>query len=378
MGAALGFLTGAALNAANGYAQQKVQQKAQSDLAWHEFLNNSIQTNPEIADTEQGQKEIKRMYGEHADMVTTALKLKAQAKQQMQTDLGAAMGSGAPGPGGTPAGSPGMMMPQQGQVAKAGMSVGASQPSAPTDEYGPHIAQLDSEIQRMRGIQTKYAAESAFAPYASTIEKHIDELQKQRDSLTQEKFQSQQKTEDRAQRQQMHEDTEADRAATRAMQAQNHADSIALQKQGHEFMQQMAVEKNDEQKKIHFDNAQKNLSSQTESIAKMLSGASPADQATVKSLLDARNAQARRLKAQAEASGMDYDPEEFKPLTIKQVPGWFKEHIGIGPSTPTVAPDDKAVAAQPPPDATAIIKDKSGNVTGYRMKDGSIKRLSAG
>ena len=76
----------------------------------------------------------------------------------------------------------------------------------------------------------------------------------------------------------------------------------------------------------------------------MLSGANPADPNTVKSLLDQRNAAARQLKQQAEKNGFDYDPEEFKPLTTRQVPGWLKSHIGIGGSTTTVEAAPEATA----------------------------------
>ena len=149
--------------------------------------------------------------------------------------------------------------------------------------------------------------------------------------------------------------TEADRAQTRQMQLQNHQDmlglhqqALAAQEQQRQFMQQMATAKSDEDRNVHFQNASKNLATQTANIAKMLTSSTPSDPATIKSLLDQRNAQARELKAQADKNKIDYDPDQFKPLTTRSAPGWLKTYSQgiIGGDKTTIETDDSAGASK--------------------------------
>lgn len=77
------MLLGAGLGIAGGYAGEKLQQKHQSEAAWHDFMSNAINQHPEIASTPEGQKQIAQIYGkEHAPIVTGFLQTAAHLKQQ--------------------------------------------------------------------------------------------------------------------------------------------------------------------------------------------------------------------------------------------------------------------------------------------------------
>lgn len=348
MGGALGFLVGTAMNAVGGYAQEKHRQKQQRQQQHDNLLLSGYQQHPELADTPDAQGFLKKKYG--GDVADMFLNI-GKAAQQMQKEVAGAVGpsgasptasgQGAPvAPATAPRapGGPGLMMTPAPNAtpASAPAPSGARAPAAPPDNFG--IGHFDQEIQRLRGIQIKYAGQPAYAPYDAHIENAIKDLQHQRDQLTQQQFQATEHADNRAQHEQDFQATEADRAQTRQIQLQNHADSIAMQQQFHKFTEQMATATSAEGKQVHFANAQKNLASQTQNIAKMLTSVTPADPSTVKSLLTQRNAMARQLKQQAEKSGLDYDPEEFKPLTIEQVPGFLQRWTDgkFGGSSPAI------------------------------------------
>jgi len=121
----------------------------------------------------------------------------------------------------------------------------------------------------------------------------------------------------------------------------------------------------------------------------MLSGANPSDPASVKALLNQRNAQARSLRQQADKYDLDYDPEEFKPLTIKQLPGWFDTHLGgiLGgggkatlaedtnagtPASGATAPAGPAGAGKPPGQP---LVDANGKIVGYTTDGKTIASI---
>ena len=182
MGAALGFLVGAASNAAGGFAQAKMQKQQQHD----QLLLQTYQQHPEFADTPEAQGFLKKKFG--PDVAEMFMHI-GTATKQMQGEVGSAMGGGGGSPpGGTPAqGAP--SAPAQGQIAQA--STGAAPQG---DDFSGHISTLDGEINRLRGIQTKYATNPEFGKYAPVLEKHIDELQKQRDALTTQRYSEERET----------------------------------------------------------------------------------------------------------------------------------------------------------------------------------------
>lgn len=165
MGAALGFLAGAAMNAVGGFARQKQQKQAQHD----QLLLQTYQQHPEFADTPEAQKFISSKFGK--DVAEMFMHV-GKATQQMQTEVGSAMGGSTPASG-APA-----------QPAPSGMQQASTGTAPQGDEFAGHIATLDSEIARLRNVQVKYARDPGFSSYAPVLEKHIDELQKQRDMLT--------------------------------------------------------------------------------------------------------------------------------------------------------------------------------------------------
>jgi hypothetical protein len=334
MAGALGLLTGMGLGAAAGFTREQVQKRHQHDAALFDFYSKNPQL---VADSPEAQGFIKKYAGKDAStaFITMANHVK-QASQMFGSQLGG--GGAQPTAGGAPAAS--------------------GQPSTP-DDIKAHIQKIE---QFMASPDAQY-----LSPEQRQIGlAHLADLRKQAGTQEQQAFKEKEFQQTQTRLDQQHADTEADKAAQRQMQAQNHADSIMMQKQFHGFMEQMASEKNDEAKQVHFENASKNLSSQTEAIAKMLSGASPADPATVKTLLEQRNAQARQLKAQAEANGIDYDPDEFKPLTTRQVPGWLKSHIGIGGSTTEVTEDTSKAAAPTAVTEGTVIEGPKGDRLVYK------------
>jgi hypothetical protein len=108
MAAALGLISGLGLGALGGYAKEKVAQKHQSEAAWHDFMTNSLNQHPEIANTPEGQKQIAQIYGkEHGPLVQGFLQMAATAKQKAAQDYQQnVIGGGAvPTAGGPPVAS---------------------------------------------------------------------------------------------------------------------------------------------------------------------------------------------------------------------------------------------------------------------------------
>lgn len=347
------------MNIAAGYGHQKAAQRQAQDAALFDFYK----TNPTLVkDNPDAEKFINRYAGAETSKAFLHLAdMTNQAAEQFQGILGgkppAAAGPAAPTP--APVAAPAGALATMGPRPSAVVPVGAPAVGAPTPTAAPAVpAPAGMDIQEEIDALTKFAAN----PEGQIIEQQRPGIIKQTLANLNEKLNRQIKQQDiaqtRAQQQQFHADTEADRAAQRQQSAQMHADSVAMQAQFHGFMEQMARSKNDEEKQVHFSNAQKNLASQTENIAKMLTAATPSDPKTVKTLLDQRNAMARQLKKQAEAANIDYDPEAFKPLTTEQVPGWLASHTAglIGGSTTTLGAATESAAAPRPTTAPTTFK----------------------
>ena len=61
-------MLGAGLGIASRYSRQQAQDKAQSDLTWHEFSQKMVgNMDAKTLDTPEAQKMVKGMLGEHAD-----------------------------------------------------------------------------------------------------------------------------------------------------------------------------------------------------------------------------------------------------------------------------------------------------------------------
>jgi hypothetical protein len=243
MAGGIGLLLGAGLGIASRYSRQQAQEKAQSDLTWHEFSQNMVsKMGSKELNTPEGQKMVKSLLGEHADAGMMMLNARAQAREQFATQLGQVGGStGAvpPGAGGTPANAPGMMMPQQGAPGPSfGPSQQAQPQQAPTDSHDQFLAELN---QRMSGLtamegqatdpdqiaQIKSVKEDIKGRIAQVEEdkKGLEHHQEHQDTLASQK-------EGRAQR-------EADFQQSQASAAESRNTTHALMQQGQDERKQM-------------------------------------------------------------------------------------------------------------------------------------------
>ena len=278
MAGALGLVTGMGLGALGGYAQQKGQEKAQHEQLWDQFMFSNMTAHPEMASTAPGQKEIKRMFGEHADAATSMLNMATTAKAQAAQQTQAALGDS----GGAP------------------------------DAKGPHnmssVDELNDHIEKL----TKYEAAAStsdpnWATHKPIFDQEIKNAQERIKSLT---------------TQQEHQETlDARKKSTDAMYqiAKMNADSIDTFRI---FMKKMDQEKEADAQQKNFDGAKASLQKQMNTIrtATLGTGTTPAMTAEqLKPQLDSYNKQAAALARRAKASGVDYDPEEFVPLTATNI-----------------------------------------------------------
>src|ERR1039458_650195 len=181
MAAGIGFLLGAGLGLVGNHGRQKAQEKAQNDLAFHEFQSKNAESmTPEMWAAPQGQKMAKDIWGEHAETGIMLSNARHVMNQQFQTKLGQAGGStgAAPpgGAGGTPAGSPGLMMPQAGAP---GPSFGPSQQAqsqqaqpqqGPLDGHHQHLAMLNKQLADYTALEGQFKEPEQLAQIKSAKE----------------------------------------------------------------------------------------------------------------------------------------------------------------------------------------------------------------
>ena len=182
-------------------------------------------------------------------------------------------------------------------------------------------------------------------------------------------------------------DTESDRQLTRKdieAREKDAADSRARMEEMRKSMetanqewrkaQQKLENERDEDKRVQlFDQQVRNLQEDQKKVTDSLSAASPADPKTVQTNLDSLNARATSLKQIADRHGYSYDPSVFAPKSVKSE---RKHWYSLSPTSTVeegTTPEAATTAAQPKPPAGAVsvIRDGSGKITGYRMKDGS-------
>jgi hypothetical protein len=387
LGAILGMVTGGALGFAGSKFREGEQQKQQLKMLQLKDLHDTIDPSqkgydPSTIDNPEWVKYVVKSFGnkdasdaflmqgkitaagvkrkQQQDMAAVAPILQMISGGQMP-QMGGPQGSAGTAPGAQP--SPGQGQPAPGAQAPQGQP-GASPTSAapataqpsPQSQAAPAAAPNDYESQ----LQKLDAAKAAipFMKLAPELEtsltssindrvKHIERLQdaagKQADF-----------DETRHDRLLAHADTEADRSAQRDMMKQVHEETTSMQEGNRIFMQEMAKERNQDQREAHFQTESNSLAVQTKNIATMLTAANPAPPATVKTLLNARNAQARTLKQAADKYGIEYDPDQFKPMTTQQIKSGGLMGTGLGASTTTSLTEDTSGGA------TAPVASKSG------------------
>jgi hypothetical protein len=312
MGAALGMILGLGAGALKNYGEQKArehlmekQMEVQNEAAakraqMSTFIN--MATTGQLPNTPGVQKEITKAFGGDKDAVDMFMGVNQLAQQRMkmfQAQMGSAGGGPAPGAGGglhfNGKTDPQSLLEMRGRLANF---VNDPNPMI-ANAAKAHIQQIDAQLKQSNADQRA------------------------------------------AQQQQVHADTLGMERARLAEAQQAHADMVGLREQTTKFMEQMQSAREKDEQQAHFQSAVQNIHSMTGQIAKMLTGASPSDPQTVKSLLDQRNATARRLMRIAKAKGIDFDAAELAPLTMKDVPSWWQKHTGglVGGSTSTLVPD---------------------------------------
>ena len=352
----IGLLSGGALGFAASKYRQKEQQKQQLQQFTLKGYMDDAEQNPEIVNNPEWEKAFRKTIGdsdaadaamEHFKAHAGAVARQRQTAQQfMQSIFGMPQG-GASGPGGagpTPAAptgpTPVMASRGPGQPA-AGTAPQGNPAASPTAAPGrtDYSAQLRQLEMAKAGLGTMGLDPEMIKSMTSSIDDRIKDLQHQQDvDIKQQDF-----DQTRADRLMMHADTEADRAAQRQMMAAVHQETLGMQQQNKDFMQQLAQERADDQRQAHFQTATQSLATQTKNIATMLTAANPADPATVRTLLNARNAQARQLKQFADKNGLEYDADQFKPMTTKTDPGYLSKLTGgaIGGGTTSLTEDTR-------------------------------------
>lgn len=309
MGALIGYALGAGLGMAGNAAKQRQAKEQQHD----ELMLQTYQQHPDLATTDSAQQFLKKKFGaDTAEMFGTL----GKHYEQFSTQLNQAQ-------------------PQQGQgqVTQAGN----------TDPLQQHVAQVNSEIQRMQGLQNQYANDPQ---KLSLIKQKLDFLQGQAKQFQQESFQKQQATESRQQHEEFHQDTEADRAASReqtkalteATQAQAKANAD-FEQQFKQTQQQIQKAKDDETRQQHISLLAKSIDSERDKVlsefAKLPDAAKPAAEARV----NGYNSSAQMFYQKHASEGA--------PTLLKFTPGEAGTGLrGYAGGKPSVAPTIEAVPPQ--------------------------------
>lgn len=348
MAAALGMILGAGAGYLGTQAREKRQNEHEANQHFLETIDDHLKQHPEDAAAPEFAKYGKKIYGEHWEPMQQILGFAAQAKQKEQQQFQELTGGG-----GQPSSQPmtgGPPPPGQGQPAASPTTTATASPQG----FQPPKTADDWEAYRHKLIQAR--GHFTDPGHLKALDDEISFAKDQTDKA--EKHTEVEET--RADRLQAHADTEADRQQSNAIRVQGqqimaglHQDTLAMQQQNAQFMHQMATAREDDQRQAHFQSASQSLASQTSNIAKMLNSATPADPNTVKTLLNARNAQARALKQAADKAGIEYDAEQFKPLTTQTVKTWG----GLSSSTSLAESSDASGSA---PNVEDFVKKYGG------------------
>lgn len=365
MAGLLGFAIGSVANQLRANSQRKQQEQDKTV----DLLTQAAVQNPGIIDNPDVAKAISKGRGkEFLGMLQMVGKIKQQQNQQFASVLG---GGPPPQGGSAPTGQPSLMsmgagQPQQGSAGpptQPGQGGGQPTPPGSSAPSGPNLRNPrtveDYRALKDRLMQAQASGMFNDPEHQKLLDEHIKDADTSINQLQHEQdYQQTQKRLDQA-----HQDSEQDRSQQRQLSAQEHSESLAvmsglheeslaLQRQTKDFMQQMATTHEADAKQQHFTTASQSLQSMTSKIGGMLSSATPASPGTVQTLLRQRNALAATLAKQAKASGIDYDPDEFAPVTVKTLPGFLASHTGgaMGSSSSELAPaDDAGSGGLPPP-----------------------------
>lgn len=337
MGGALGFAIGTGLNALKGYAAEKLQQKSQHDQMWDEFMFQNMTQNPQFAQSPQGQKEIKRMFGEHADAAMTMLNLAGQARQQFAQGLNGQ--SGAPGGGG----------PQF-----------------------KSLGDFNNEINRIQAIRDQQTDPRLIA----IADDHIKNLRAEAAT-----YQKQQEFGQRQQQaQQFHQDSENDRALMRQIQVGNrefenwYKTQTLAEKKGRD------AEAQGNKLQTGFNNHLTQLTNRKLSLMNSLQAKLQAGNLDAKSaqpIVDAYNRSVDQMGTAAKKLGIEFDPSEYRLSINPGEKGYF--HTSIGGVKPSIeegaaaAGDSLVGVSTEKPDGTYELDGKK-----YVVKGGKIAGLAGG
>lgn len=342
-GGLIGLIAGGTLGALGAQAQAQREEKQRQGAIWQDFVHQTMAANPSamaaVAGTPEGKKMFEVGFGkEHADAAAQMMQAVGESNKQMMASFP------QPGGAGPQAGGPGFQPdPSHGD------------PNSP-DTIQKHIDAVNAWAR-----QHPEHADMAKAEVESA-QKHMEMLQKQTDTSVL-----------RDQQQQFHADTVAGQDQQRQISQQNHADSMAMQAWSlrqsaelHTVLANMEREKTDDAKQAHFDTAISSIRGRVAGItAKMAT-----DPETVKAQLPSLNADLKALKVQADRSGINYDEEQFKPLTVKTVENWHSKW-GIGGGTPELSTDESSAPAPaaaatvaPAPAATSKTLDDARKMLG--------------
>lgn len=362
MAALLGFALGSGI----GYEKQKIQRQRSMD----DLLINAAISNPQLGQDPDVQKALKKRGSpELANFIMHAGTVQAQSQKQMQAAFASpATSSGAPG-----------------------ASPATNTPSSPggLPDYTGQIGQLQGTIQKAEAFMTGSGANYLSPAQREAATSHISDLRSQLSRLQSEQNSNQRTTVEMGQREkdyqqtqdrldQAHKDSEADKAATRALEAQNHADEVTnrnltLDLKAHEdsFNDWIKKQTLDEKKDRDADtlqakreagfNAQVNsLTNKKLSLMNSLQqrlAAKTYDAKTAQPIIDAYNRNVDKMAAGAKKLGLEFEPDDYKLSIEPGAPGYFGTSVGAG--APSIAEGGGAANLGSP------VKDKSGKLIGY-------------
>lgn len=321
--AGLGFILGAGIRALGEHGALKRQQSMMQQESGNRAFEDMVKGNPAAAaqflGTPEGQKAAKKVWGEQADAMT--MMLGAAAKHAQEFAQQNQMAGGQPAPTG---------QPQQGQQADP-------------------IAQRQAQIRRYESLKQQFPEQSKFLDSEIGITTNeIKQLQNQQ--------QHQEHEQDvkiaQGQREESIQANIANQQSMRAIQGMMAQSEMEFR----QFIAGLAKEKADTENQKAFDSAKQNLQKQYNTIYNAYTGKglpSAMNAQQLKPLLDSYNKQAAELAKRAKSAGVDYDPDEFKPLKAEDVPkyptfgAWAGEKTELstsdqsGPITATGPKGDK-------------------------------------